>query len=228
VLRGNTIINHENPSHPLRTTLQGIGCFDGWFEDWVIENNVVITDHWHGISLYGAINCRIVNNTVIDLYSGTPGPCWIAIQPHKDGTPSANCIVRNNLTNSLNIATGQTNVTQDHNILVTNPALFFVDPATYDMRLLQTSAAVDSGSNTLMPSHDRDQIGRPYNSIVDVGAYEWHPAGWTGPPGGGGGSGGDSGGSDGGCTTDTHAGWLWLLVLGLVAAALHAGRHARG
>ena len=27
--------------------------------DWVVENNVVITDHWHGISLYGADNARL-------------------------------------------------------------------------------------------------------------------------------------------------------------------------
>ena len=55
VLRGNVIINNLNPDHPLHATLQGIGCFDGLFVNWVVENNVVITDHWHGISLYGAI-----------------------------------------------------------------------------------------------------------------------------------------------------------------------------
>ena len=66
VLRGNTIINFEDPGQPYRGTLQGIGCFDGMFVDWVVENNVVITDHFHGITLSGARNCRIVNNTVID------------------------------------------------------------------------------------------------------------------------------------------------------------------
>ena len=45
VLRGNTIINYEDPGQPHRGTLQGIGCFDGMFVDWVIENNVVIVDH---------------------------------------------------------------------------------------------------------------------------------------------------------------------------------------
>jgi parallel beta-helix repeat protein len=226
VLRGNTIINHENPSHPMRTTLQGIGCFDGWFEDWVIENNVVITDHWHGISLYGAINCRIVNNTVIDLYTGTPGPCWIAIQPHKNGQPSVDCTVRNNLTNSLNIASGQTNIVEDHNIPVTNPALFFVDPATYDLHLLQACAAVDTGSNSLMPALDADQIGRPYNNINDIGAYEWHPPGWTGPPAGGGGSGSSTGGDDGGCSTSTDSGWYWLLAICLAGAAVLTRRRS--
>ncbi|HTG00368.1 MAG TPA: hypothetical protein VK654_07240, partial [Nitrospirota bacterium] len=50
VLRGNTIINYTDPNQPFRGTLQGIGCFDGWYINWVVENNVIITDHWHGIS----------------------------------------------------------------------------------------------------------------------------------------------------------------------------------
>lgn len=219
VLRGNVFINHENPSHPMRTTMQGVGCFDGWFDDWVIENNVVITDHWHGITLLGARNCRIVNNTVIDLYTGTPGPSWIQVGFHKDGTPSENCVIRNNLSNTISVPAGQTNIVSDHNILVTDPTLFFMDPATYDMRLLPACAAVDTGSNTLMPNLDADKIGRPYNSVVDVGAYEWHPAGWTGPTGGSGG-GGEDGGSDSGCSTSTPSGWFLPAILALCASLL--------
>ncbi|MEP6635051.1 MAG: right-handed parallel beta-helix repeat-containing protein, partial [Luteimonas sp.] len=64
-LRGNVFINATNPNNPLRSTMQGIGCFDGFFVDWVVENNVVVTDHWHGISFYGMRDSRIVNNTVI-------------------------------------------------------------------------------------------------------------------------------------------------------------------
>ena len=30
VLRGNVFINHVNPAHPLRTSMQAIGCFDGF------------------------------------------------------------------------------------------------------------------------------------------------------------------------------------------------------
>ncbi|MEZ5993653.1 MAG: choice-of-anchor Q domain-containing protein [Planctomycetota bacterium] len=214
ILRGNTIINHENPSHPLRTTLQGIGCFDGWFEDWVIENNVVITDHWHGITLLGAKNCRIVNNTVIDLYTGTPGPSWIQVGHHKTLGPSENCVIRNNLANTISIPSGQVNITEDHNITVSNPSAFFVDPANFDLHLLDTAAAIDAGNATLAPLNDRDQIGRPYNGVVDIGAFEWHPAGWTGPPSGSSnGGGGDDGG---GCTNRPGHGAFWLLFLGVI------------
>ena len=87
VLRGNTFINYEDPNQPHRGTLQGIGCFDGTFVDWVVENNVVITDHWHGITLLGARNSIVINNTVIDPNQEEPGPPWISIDDHKDGTP---------------------------------------------------------------------------------------------------------------------------------------------
>jgi parallel beta-helix repeat protein len=107
VLRGNTIINFEDPQQPHRGTLQGIGCFDGMFVDWIIENNVVIVDHYHGITLGGARNCRIVNNTVIDPNDNRPGPAAIRIGKHKNGTPSSGCTVRNNLTSALHVQSGQ-------------------------------------------------------------------------------------------------------------------------
>ena len=53
VLRGNIFINSTDPNDPLRNSMQGIGCFDGFYVNWIVENNVVITDHWHGISFYG-------------------------------------------------------------------------------------------------------------------------------------------------------------------------------
>jgi hypothetical protein len=63
--RGN-LINYEDPAQLFRRTLQGIGCFDGMFVDWVVENNVIITDHWQWHHALGAQNARVVN-TVIDL-----------------------------------------------------------------------------------------------------------------------------------------------------------------
>jgi hypothetical protein len=72
VLRGNTFINYEDPNQPHRGAMQGIGCFDGMYVDWVIENNVIIVDHWHGISFNGVRNTRIVNNTVLDPNGKSP------------------------------------------------------------------------------------------------------------------------------------------------------------
>lgn len=124
VLRGNRIINYEDPRQPFRGTLQGIGLFDGTYVDWVIEHNVVITDHWHGITVLGARNTRIVNNTVLDINETRPGPPWIMIGNHKNGTPPQDSAVRNNRATAFRIA--ETGVASDRNLLIENPAAFFV------------------------------------------------------------------------------------------------------
>jgi len=172
VLRGNVILNDEDPDHPLHATLQGIGCFDGLFVDWVVENNVVVTDHWHGISLYGAIGGRVVNNTVIDLNAISPGPPWIMLNS-SNGTPSQGVLVRNNLATDYSL--GGTGHTIDHNVELTDPAAYFVAPP-FDVHLLAGSAALDAGSAVAAPPRDADRFPRPQGAGVDLGAYERCPA----------------------------------------------------
>jgi parallel beta-helix repeat protein len=171
VLRGNLIINYEDPNQPFRGTLQGIGCFDGMFVDWVVENNVVITDHWHGITLLGARGSRVVNNTVMDINDESPGPPWISIDAHKDDTAPVDCLVRNNLTTTVN---SHEDVTVDNNLIIEDPSALFVDPEGFDLRLLPTAEAIDIGEAELAPELDADGIPRPQGEGVDVGAYEWH------------------------------------------------------
>jgi hypothetical protein len=88
----------ENGDHPLKCTLQGIGLFDGIYEDWVIVNNVVVVDSWHGITVMGARNVEVTRNIVVDSRPGRPGPPWISITNHKDGRPPENGIVQGNVT----------------------------------------------------------------------------------------------------------------------------------
>jgi len=171
VLRGNVIINYEDPDQPHRGPLQGIGCFDGMFVDWIVENNVIVVDHWHGITLSGARGCRIVNNTVIDMNDKRPGPAGIRVGKHKNGTVSMGCTVRNNLVTSLNIQSGP-DVVVDHNLVIDGTNSIFVDPARRDLRLKARCPAVDSGHRGLAPETDIAGTPRPQGRGVDIGAYE--------------------------------------------------------
>ena len=175
VLRGNTIINRTDPAQKYKGTLQGFGCFDGMFEDWVIENNVIITDHWHGISLYGAKNCRIVNNTVVDLNNSSPGPPWIRITAHKNGTKSTDNVVRNNLTTALS---NDANVGEvDHNVIISQYSFYdnyFVDYDNFDLRLIEGCRAIDAGTAELAPTLDILGTARPQGEAIDAGAYEYN------------------------------------------------------
>jgi parallel beta-helix repeat protein len=164
VLRGNTILNYTDPNQPMRGTLQGIGCFDGMFEDWVVENNVVITSHWHGITLLGARNCKVINNTVVDRNDQTPGPPWISIAKHKDGTLGTGNLIRNNLTTSMSNDAGIGTV--DFNIIVSNYDDYFVDYDNFNLRLKEGCAAIDAGTDEGAPLIDMDGITRPADRIV--------------------------------------------------------------
>jgi hypothetical protein len=172
-LRANTIINFEGADYLLRGSLQGIGCFDGPYIDWVVENNLVITDHWHGISLYGAVNSRIVNNTVVDADDDpeSPGPPWIMFHDHKDGTPSSGCLIRNNIAATISTS-GDT--VADHNYRLEEGDTLFQDPADFDYHLrADAGAVIDAGSADQAPTTDKDGTPRPQGAGIDLGCYEY-------------------------------------------------------
>lgn len=169
-LRGNLFINNEDPNQPFVGTLQGIGLFDGPYIDWTIENNIVAVDHWHGISIYGGVNCKIVNNTVVDLNNVKPGPPWIRVNPTKIGEPSKNCIVRNNIAPSYAIQEG---TTSDHNYKITDYNELFVDYAGLNLHLKAGAQVIDAGLSELSPDKDFDGNTRPSGKGVDIGAYEY-------------------------------------------------------
>ncbi len=186
ILRKNLIINCTDTTQEWRGPMQGMVGFDGYFENWTIENNIIITDHWHGITLLGAINCRIINNTVIDPYDISPidtfdiqstpnhGPTWIKIAAHKNGNPSYNNIIRNNLTADMQNAVSIGAV--DYNLLLgasSNYNSHFVDYSVLNYHLISSSSAIDAGTSTSAPVTDFDGNTRPNGLAVDVGAYEY-------------------------------------------------------
>lgn len=177
VLRGNVFhTDYDHPNPDLLSTFQGIGCFDGYFNDWLVVNNLVAVSHYHGISLYGANNSVIINNTVVDdpLHSSDPMVPWIRLYEHKDGSHGEGNVVRNNIGKLASISDG---VTIDYNF---NPGVsasdhtnyddYFKDRLNYDFRLKRSAPARGGGIKDLAPGKDID--GRPRGAQIDAGAYQ--------------------------------------------------------
>ncbi len=179
VIRGNYILNYEDVNQPLKGILQGIGLFDGFYNNCIIENNVVIVEHWHGISMYGAKDSKIINNTVLPNPGGSrdAGPPWIMINNHKDGTPSSGNIVRNNLATDSDIKSGSAVV--DHNVFSADAIDFVNDYNNFDFTPKPgytnpaDIAIIDAGSEEDAPLIDILGVTRPQGKAFDIGAYEW-------------------------------------------------------
>jgi len=184
IVRGNIFVSQTDPNQPLHARPQGIGCFDGLFENWVVENNlVVLAGTSHGISLYGAINCRLVNNTVVvnplaQAYSTSFQPSVRFFQHKKfsaagyEYIPAASGnLIRNNLvTRTASLPSGAGTV--DFNLtMVSNYTDYFVDYNGLNFALKPGAPAIDAGSNVNAPMVDIDGVARivPF----DVGAYEY-------------------------------------------------------
>jgi len=180
-LRGNRIFQWTGDRPALSAYLQGIGLFDGPYVDWRIENNLVVTDMYHGITISQGMGCVVVNNTVIDeqkepsYYEEDGSPRymapWISVSNHKDGTPSSDCVVRNNVAPRVSAGSG---VSEDHNIearIDDYPALF-ADPAAFDFWPKRGSALDGAGYYEQAPLLDIERNPRPLGGGYDIGAFE--------------------------------------------------------
>lgn len=176
-VRGNTFISQTDSNQPFPAKPQGVGCFDGYYEDWLVENNVIVTGTYHGISLYGAINCKVVNNTVVenplDSADNDLRP-WILIEDHKTrNDPATGNLVRNNISaQPVDVVPGSSIV--DHNQTTTDYSAYFTNHEEFDFSLNPDSPAVDSGNSEAAPLIDILGVNRsePY----DIGAYSFQAA----------------------------------------------------
>ncbi|MEK7950327.1 right-handed parallel beta-helix repeat-containing protein [Luteolibacter sp. Y139] len=172
-VRGNLFISRTDRNQPYPTEPQGIGLFDGYYQDWVIENNVIATNAGHGIAIYGAIDCKVVNNTVIENPFNAPSSTrpWIKIAAHKTRTtPSTGNLVRNNIT-AKPVDPVADSSTVDYNQTTTSYTSYFADFSNFDFKLKSTSPAKDAGTTASAPL--TDIAGTVRSAPYDLGAYEF-------------------------------------------------------
>lgn len=176
LIDGNTIIEWTgNPGHPLRGLLQGIGLFDGFYDNLTIQNNLVSVSagSYHGLSVYGARGAKIINNTVVDALGQTGIYPWLRVAPRKDGTPSTDVLIANNVAMSIQGTASITdNVVFSNNSVVGTPSAVFENPAVLDYRPKATSGFVDTADAAAAPVLDIQGLPRPSGAQPDRGAYE--------------------------------------------------------
>lgn len=163
----------SSTANPLRCVLQGIGMFDGMYDNLMVRNNVVSVTSPHGIAVAGTTNATIVNNTVVHADGIAWKAPWIKITNHKSGTATRNVVVANNLTTALQVATDPVKqILVTNNLIITNPSAEFVSASGRDYTLRTTSKAVDAGAGAYAPKDDIVGALRPKGAAPDLGAYE--------------------------------------------------------
>jgi hypothetical protein len=174
VLDSNTIIEWTGrPDHPLRDNLQGIGLFDGFYDNLTIVNNVVAVSHTHGISVYGTRGARIINNTVVNIRDLTLGTPRINIKNHKNGSPSQDVLVANNLAMSVGGTASELNrIVFRSNSAIGKPSMVFENPTGFNFLPKVSSGFIDTADPAVAPGTDIIGTKRPSGAGPDRGAYE--------------------------------------------------------
>ena len=159
--------------------LQGIIITDGYADGWLVENNLVVTNHPHGISLYGARNCRVQNNTVVQppFHSDSEVPWILITDQSKTGQSNFDNVIRNNLATKLTTWTYDASSVVENNtdideLTADDYQLHFNDYDNQDYHLKTGSPAVNAGTNTDTSALDLDGNPRVHAGTVDSGAYE--------------------------------------------------------
>lgn len=187
ILRNNRFMQFLDPITPFVTsndlvshTLQGIIITDGYADAWIVENNLVTIDHFHGITLYGARHCRVQNNTVVQpphtIDTNVP---WVRLTVQtKTGQTNFDNIIRNNL------AAMFTTWEYHSSSLVENNSDFdqadqaeyrryFSDYDAQNYDLSATSPSINAGLNVDLLAEDIAGNPRISDGTVDTGAFEF-------------------------------------------------------
>ena len=95
-VRGNVIRSYADVPGPLTCQLMGISLFDGMYQDWLIEGNVVEVDALNGIVVLGGENVRVIGNLVRNRTPGADRIPQITVAAHKDGRRGGRNLIAGN------------------------------------------------------------------------------------------------------------------------------------
>lgn len=155
---------------PLRCSLQGIGMFDGMYEDVIIRNNLVEVSAPHGITVGGGRHVEVSYNTVINNRAMHRKFPWIAVVPHKNKTPSEDVVIANNIATTVRYSRDALRTTVTGNLTGIGPIRLLMDPAKGDFRARPGGPADGAADPAYkLPS---DLQGHPRRAKPDVGALE--------------------------------------------------------
>lgn len=104
-LKGNVIVSYDGDP-PFKAMMQGIGFFDGPLVNFVVEDNVVFVDHYHGVSLYDAQGSRIVNNVAFTRWVNGNVKPWVMLGQTQN--MAAGNYVHGNIAHSFNFTADAT------------------------------------------------------------------------------------------------------------------------
>jgi hypothetical protein len=150
------------------------------------ENNLVVTDHWHGITLFNINNCSVINNTVVDPYLNTIYPAEKRKEMLKPMGPVRiwieNSIAElggNKVCNNLVTDTyfkGEIGLTDNNPVLASTYE--DMDGAFYnweflDFRLKDFSSFVNAALLEVATNTDANNFQRKTDNFVNAGAYEF-------------------------------------------------------
>lgn len=102
-IEDNAFVEWSGPALPQACVLQGVGFFDGMFEDTAIRRNLISVSAYHGIGVLGATNIVIEDNLLINARGLTRDIPWVQVRAHKDGRPSSGLVLRGNIAPSFSI-----------------------------------------------------------------------------------------------------------------------------
>lgn len=136
-LRGNVIVSYEGQPK-LPNAMQAIGFFDGPLVNFVVENNLAVVDHWHGVSLYDAQASRVVGNATWTRWAADSRMRPWVMLGQKQGLAQGN-FVHDNLAYSFDFA-ADASVDAGDNVRITADA----QVAGAEARLTQRIAELDA------------------------------------------------------------------------------------